>query len=126
MGNKVDLDEERKIPREVASAYAHDNMASCRYLETSAKYNVNVTQLFSELLMKTFYGDEQRQVAEAAAAANARRTTARRLSRRLSTLSLRRKSNTSCTAAAATPAAATKDKAEASKSEMEYRRCVIL
>ena len=47
VGNKIDLQENRAIPRETAEQYANEN--NLLYIETSAKENVLVSDLF-ELL----------------------------------------------------------------------------
>uniref|UniRef100_T1II42 Uncharacterized protein n=1 Tax=Strigamia maritima TaxID=126957 RepID=T1II42_STRMM len=84
VGNKVDLEANRQISSESAVKFAKDEMRCSKYLETSAKYNVNVSQLFTELLMRALYGVDGKEEAISQRAT-------RRLSRRLSVLSLRRK-----------------------------------
>ncbi|XP_042207395.1 ras-related protein Rap-2b-like [Homarus americanus] len=53
VGNKVDLSGEREVSWEEANAYATEVMPAA-YVGTSAKYNLNVTLVFKELLVLTF------------------------------------------------------------------------
>ncbi|XP_075541389.1 ras-related protein Rap-1b-like [Dermacentor variabilis] len=52
VGNKSDLLSTRQVPQDMAMRLAQESMHNCRYLETSAKYNVNVAALFVELLQQ--------------------------------------------------------------------------
>lgn len=54
VGNKVDLDDERQIQYEDAKNWVSTSMANAAYLETSAKYNINVKELFKQLLVCTY------------------------------------------------------------------------
>nr|XP_053627342.1 ras-related protein Rap1-like [Cherax quadricarinatus] len=54
VGNKIDLSAEREVSWEEANAYATEVMPNAAYVETSAKYNLNVTLVFKELLVLTF------------------------------------------------------------------------
>nr|XP_045619573.1 ras-related protein Rap1-like [Procambarus clarkii] len=54
VGNKVDLSAEREVSWEEANTFATDIMPNAAYVETSAKYNLNVTLVFKELLVLTF------------------------------------------------------------------------
>ncbi|XP_076305034.1 ras-related protein Rap-1b-like [Tachypleus tridentatus] len=95
VGNKSDLTTERKVQKEKAQQTAKDVLNNCRYIETSAKYNLNVSDLFQELLL-------QAKAKEQPPNPNPPdRRYSRRLSRRLSSLgslpglSLRRRSSAS-------------------------------
>ena len=46
-GNKLDLAEQRQVDVEEAKAYADDN--NIQLLETSAKSNTNVTEIFKQI-----------------------------------------------------------------------------
>jgi GTPase SAR1 family protein len=46
-GNKLDLAEQRQVDIEEAKAYADDN--NIQLLETSAKSNTNVTEIFKQI-----------------------------------------------------------------------------
>ncbi|GFH49374.1 Rab5 family GTPase [Chaetoceros tenuissimus] len=50
VGNKCDLNDERQVPRQEAEVYAL-NM-NCLYLETSARDNINVEEIFQEIARK--------------------------------------------------------------------------
>jgi len=50
VGNKCDLDNERTVPLEEAQTYSRS--MSIDYMETSAKTNVNVTELFDLIARK--------------------------------------------------------------------------
>lgn len=147
VGNKVDLDETRRVPHDVALTFTKESMHCCRYLETSAKYNVNVGQLFSELLMKTFYGDDKHQTqqqrssgggtdgsgdGDADLSTSPRWRSSRRLNRHLSNLSLRRKSTSPGRTTAVKMAGNGSTSADRARSRkcggvpIDYRRCVIL
>ncbi|XP_022246059.1 ras-related protein Rap-1b-like [Limulus polyphemus] len=95
VGNKSDLTAERKVQKEKAQQTAKDVMNNCRYIETSAKYNLNVSDLFQELLLQA-KAKEQPPNPDPSD-----RRYSRRLSRRLSSLgslpglSLRRRSSAS-------------------------------
>ncbi|XP_049270531.1 ras-related protein Rap-1b-like [Rhipicephalus sanguineus] len=52
VGNKSDLISNRQVSQDMAMKLAQESMHNCRYLETSAKYNVNVAALFVELLQQ--------------------------------------------------------------------------
>ncbi|KAH7960698.1 hypothetical protein HPB49_022354 [Dermacentor silvarum] len=52
VGNKSDLIQNRQVSQDMAMKLAQESMHNCRYLETSAKYNVNVAELFVELLQQ--------------------------------------------------------------------------
>lgn len=90
VGNKSDLKERREVTEEIAREIASDLMQHCRYIETSAKFNVNVGQLFIELLQQA------KQLEQPPPDPSLR---SRRLSRRLSSLgslhglTIRRKSS---------------------------------
>jgi small GTP-binding protein len=49
-GNKADLIEQRKVSKEVAEAYAHEN--GIIFMETSAKTAMNVKELFEIIAQK--------------------------------------------------------------------------
>ena len=51
VGNKNDLTDERDVLWDYASKFAMEKL-DCTYLETSAKYNCNIHDLFVELIMK--------------------------------------------------------------------------
>lgn len=80
VGNKSDLVEERQVSHETAKQTVTEMMNNCKYIETSAKYNINVSQLFVELLQQA-KNLEQPVIAEPS-----ERKVSRRLSRRLSSL----------------------------------------
>jgi len=46
-GNKADLESQREVPQDEAQQYASDN--GLLFLETSAKSNMNVTEIFSQI-----------------------------------------------------------------------------
>lgn len=46
-GNKCDLEDNRQIPREEAEEYAAEN--NLLFMETSAKMNLNVTEVFEAI-----------------------------------------------------------------------------
>lgn len=50
VGNKTDLEDERQVTKQMVEDALKDQSRICKYLETSAKFNVNVAQLFIELL----------------------------------------------------------------------------
>ncbi|KAB7505609.1 Ras-related protein O-Krev, partial [Armadillidium nasatum] len=54
VGNKVDLESEREISFERAQTWVDSEMENASYLETSAKYNINVNELFKQLLIRTY------------------------------------------------------------------------
>ncbi|XP_076040559.1 ras-related protein Rap-1b-like isoform X2 [Oratosquilla oratoria] len=54
VGNKVDLDRERVVTFQRAQGWVDTDMANASYLETSAKYNINVAELFKQLLIRTY------------------------------------------------------------------------
>ncbi|XP_022237347.1 ras-related protein Rap-1b-like [Limulus polyphemus] len=95
VGNKSDLTTERKVQKEKAQQIAKDVMNNCQYIETSAKYNLNVGDLFQELLLQAKAREQPPNPDPS------ERRYSRRLSRRLSSLgslpglSIRRKSNVS-------------------------------
>ncbi|ROT78629.1 putative GTP-binding protein di-Ras1 [Penaeus vannamei] len=61
VGNKVDLSAEREVTWEEANNYVTEAMLNAAYVDTSAKYNLNVTLVFKELLVLTFgIGEEKR------------------------------------------------------------------
>ncbi|XP_064460437.1 ras-related protein Rap-1b-like [Ornithodoros turicata] len=105
VGNKSDLIAKRQVSQDMAIKLAQDSMHSCQYLETSAKYNVNVSELFVELLQQT-YDMEQQQLPGSSCPStpgpsescdSPQRKPSRKLSRRLGSLgnlpSIRRKSS---------------------------------
>ncbi|KAF7203371.1 transcript variant X2, partial [Nothobranchius furzeri] len=49
VGNKCDMDQERVVPHEKGKHLA-DQLGECAFMETSAKTNSNVKELFQELL----------------------------------------------------------------------------
>ncbi|XP_035204360.1 ras-related protein Rap-1b-like, partial [Stegodyphus dumicola] len=88
VGNKTDLEEERQVTPQMVQDALKDQSKVCKYLETSAKYNVNVARLFIELL------EHARELEQPPPAPQQ----SRRLSRRLSSLgninlAVRRKSS---------------------------------
>jgi len=92
VGNKSDLP--RQVPLETIIQTKAEYMNNCPYIETSAKYNLNVIKLFIELLQQA-----NKLVDEASSTPELRR---RKLSRRLSSFSslpnislIRRRSGTS-------------------------------
>lgn len=54
VGNKVDLERERAISFQRAQDWVDTCMTNASYLETSAKYNINVGELFKQLLIRTY------------------------------------------------------------------------
>ncbi|GFU33470.1 uncharacterized protein NPIL_225571 [Nephila pilipes] len=50
VGNKADLVNERQVTPEMVAEIMRQPSRRCRYIETSAKFNDNVSQLFQELL----------------------------------------------------------------------------
>ena len=54
VGNKVDVAGEREVPWEEAHTFASEQMPFGAYLETSAKFNLNVDVVFKELLVLAF------------------------------------------------------------------------
>ncbi|KAK7065743.1 GTP-binding protein Di-Ras1 [Halocaridina rubra] len=54
VGNKVDLDRERVVSFQRAQNWVDTDMSNASYLETSAKYNINVGELFKQLLIRTY------------------------------------------------------------------------
>ncbi|XP_037804352.1 ras-related protein Rap-1b-like [Penaeus monodon] len=54
VGNKVDLDRERVVSFQRAQDWVDTDMSNASYLETSAKYNINVGELFKQLLIRTY------------------------------------------------------------------------
>ncbi|CAL4188095.1 unnamed protein product [Meganyctiphanes norvegica] len=62
VGNKMDLSVEREVTWETANRWVLDAMTNATYLETSAKYNLNVTEVFKELLIRTFGLGKEEQV----------------------------------------------------------------
>ncbi|RWS02873.1 hypothetical protein B4U79_02000 [Dinothrombium tinctorium] len=52
VGNKSDLTETRTVTEELVSKSRAELMNNCPYIETSAKYNLNVANLFYELLQQ--------------------------------------------------------------------------
>ncbi|XP_050698242.1 ras-related protein Rap-1b-like [Eriocheir sinensis] len=54
VGNKVDAAGEREVPWEEGHAFAAEHMPCGAYLETSAKFNLNVDLVFRELLVLAF------------------------------------------------------------------------
>ncbi|KAK8758273.1 hypothetical protein V5799_004096 [Amblyomma americanum] len=111
VGNKSDLIAKRQVSQDMAMKLAQESMHNCQYLETSAKYNVNVSELFVELLQQAF--TMERQPAPAAdrppdpplLQPQQNKPPSRKLSHRLSFLgnlpSLRRKSSAASTAGGA-------------------------
>lgn len=61
VGNKSDLIAKRQVSQDMAMKLAQESMHNCQYLETSAKYNVNVSELFSELLQQAYSMEQQQQ-----------------------------------------------------------------
>jgi Ras-related protein Rab-1A len=57
IGNKSDLSEKRKVSKEEAEEFATDN--SIAFIETSAKTNVNVSNLFETLCVDMFRKKEK-------------------------------------------------------------------
>ncbi|GFY41924.1 uncharacterized protein TNIN_480501 [Trichonephila inaurata madagascariensis] len=76
VGNKTDLTTERKVTPEMVEQVTRDPSRVCKYIETSAKSNENVSQLFQELL----------QHAQSLEQPPPPTQSSRRLSRRLSSL----------------------------------------
>ncbi|XP_023244435.1 ras-related protein Rap-1b-like [Centruroides sculpturatus] len=87
VGNKSDLVEERTVTQEMVQQIT-EMFQNCRYIETSAKYNINVNELFVQLL-------QQIQELEQPPAPDSSRRPSKQLSRRLSSLAvaIRRKSS---------------------------------
>ena len=54
MGNKVDLATEREVTWQTANTYVSNSLPNGNYIETSAKYNLNVSEVFNDLLARTF------------------------------------------------------------------------
>ena len=54
VGNKVDLDKERVITFQRSQEWVDMQMSNASYLETSAKYNINVAEMFKQLLIRTY------------------------------------------------------------------------
>lgn len=52
VGNKADADAARQVSRQTVEETKLKLMNNCPYIETSAKYNVNVARLFLELLQQ--------------------------------------------------------------------------
>lgn len=52
VGNKSDLDEERKVDADLIDTTRSEVMNNIPYVETSAKLNTNVKKLFHELLLQ--------------------------------------------------------------------------
>jgi GTPase SAR1 family protein len=63
VGNKADLVNQRKVAKEYAGKYAND-VLNCAHVETSAKFNINVGTLFTELLTKALNVVEKKDSAE--------------------------------------------------------------
>jgi len=59
-GNKVDMEDERRVSIEDAKKLADDN--GILYFETSAKNNVNVTEMFLEIARKLPKDDRERSI----------------------------------------------------------------
>lgn len=59
VGNKSDLIAKRQVSQDMAMKLAQESMHNCQYLETSAKYNVNVSELFVELLQQACTMEQQ-------------------------------------------------------------------
>ena len=60
LGNKCDMDEQRRIPKERGEAIAREN--GIHFLETSAKTNVNIEEAFlqiSESILDKIPGETQ-------------------------------------------------------------------
>ncbi|XP_065285352.1 ras-related protein Rap-1b-like [Dermacentor albipictus] len=96
VGNKSDLLSTRQVPQDMAMRLAQESMHNCRYLETSAKYNVNVAALFVELLQQACAMERQQPPPPPPPPVHAGRSL--RLSQRLGSLgnlpsSMRRKSS---------------------------------
>lgn len=116
VGNKSDLIAKRQVSQDMAMKLAQESMHNCQYLETSAKYNVNVSELFVELLQQA-YAMEGRPAQQADRQAGPdspllqpgqqQGKPSRKLSHRLSSLgslpSMRRKSSAASTAGPAPP-----------------------
>ncbi|KAL1413907.1 hypothetical protein MTO96_007956 [Rhipicephalus appendiculatus] len=126
VGNKSDLISNRQVSQDMAMKLAQESMHNCRYLETSAKYNVNVAALFVELLQQACAMERQQPQAALSSSSpgggggagsgrslsmqdrppdspllQPNKSTSRRLSHRLSSLgslpSMRRKSSAAST-----------------------------
>lgn len=82
VGNKSDLDDCRQVSNEMVQQTKMELMNNCPYIETSAKYNMNVAKLFLELLQQAKSLDLPGTPDLAAG-----RRMAKRLSRRLSSFS---------------------------------------
>ena len=50
VGNKIDLEDEREVGKEEAEEYARKN--NMAYVETSAKQNINIHEVFRTLVLK--------------------------------------------------------------------------
>nr|XP_037270117.1 ras-related protein Rap1-like [Rhipicephalus microplus] len=103
VGNKSDLISNRQVSQDMAMKLAQESMHNCRYLETSAKYNVNVAALFVELLQQACAMERQQPPDRPpdSPLLQPNKSTSRRLSHRLSSLgslpSMRRKSSAAST-----------------------------
>ncbi|XP_077531819.1 ras-related protein Rap1-like [Haemaphysalis longicornis] len=120
VGNKSDLIAKRQVSQDMAMKLAQESMHNCQYLETSAKYNVNVSELFVELLQQAYamegrptqhgsLGSTDRQAPDSPLLQPGQQQgkPSRKLSHRLSSLgslpSMRRKSSAASTAGPAPP-----------------------
>ena len=63
VGNKLDLESTRQVALDEARDTAA--MHHCGYVETSAKDDVNVQSIFTEILARSFNCDKEQEVAKA-------------------------------------------------------------
>lgn len=50
VGNKCDLEKHRQVSTKTAEDTTEESMAGCKFFEASAKYDINVKEVFLELL----------------------------------------------------------------------------
>ena len=62
VGNKVDLDHQRQVSRAAAEKYANDN--NLLFIETSAKNNINIKEIFSKIAKKLPKNKKHKEVLE--------------------------------------------------------------
>ena len=60
IGNKLDLQDERKVENAVAKQYAEKN--SLKYLETSAKDGINISESFEAMINLLFDGKSEEEI----------------------------------------------------------------
>ena len=62
VGNKVDLEDERQVMFDDAQNWVSTSMTNATYLESSAKYNINVREVFKQLLVCTYGFSSEKEV----------------------------------------------------------------